>query len=71
MQKLALFLTALLVTTLSFANTATPSKTQRAIANSWRTKNTNGIVLNHDINMVYGGQDVAPRHELTLANTVA
>jgi hypothetical protein len=71
MQKLALFLTALLVATLSFANTATISKNQRAIANSWRASNSKDISINHDVNMVYGGDDVTLHHEFSPVNVTA
>ena len=71
MKRLALLMTALLVTTLGFASTTTLTNTQRSIAAAWRAKSSTGIALNHDINIVYGGQDVSPRHELASSTAFA
>lgn len=71
MKKLALFMTALLLTTLSFAGSTTLTKTQRSVAAAWRSKSTTGLTLRNDLNIVYGGQDVSPRHELASAAALA
>lgn len=71
MKKLALFMTALLVASFGFANNATQNKTQSSVATAWKASASKGIALDHDINMVYGGQDLSPRHELVATTTFA
>ena len=54
----------LFAATLSFASTTTLTKSQRSVALAWKATTTNGVTQAHDINMVYGGKDLSPRHEL-------
>jgi hypothetical protein len=72
MKKIALLITTCFLATISFANTTTnPSKSTRAISDAWKANNVSGVNLEHDMNIVYGGQDVSPRHELVSANMTA
>lgn len=60
MKNIALFVTALLFATAGFAGTNTLTKTQRTTT---RTLKSSSVII-------YGGEDVAPRHELA-ASTVS
>jgi hypothetical protein len=66
MKKLALFVTALLVAAFSYAGSTHLSKNslQSSMSSAWKTKQTTGLQSGHDINIVYGGEDLSPRHEL-------
>lgn len=71
MKNIALFITALFLATVSFAGTTTLDKTQRNINNAWKSNSVSGVNLDNNISMVYGGEDVSPRHELTSATSFA
>lgn len=55
MRKLALFVTTLLIASVSFASS---SSFKNAISNSWKANQTSNLQPGHDINIVYGGEDV-------------
>lgn len=63
MKKLVLFVGALLLSSFSFAAT-TKSGHLNNLATAWKAKQTTGLTPGHDINMVYGGEDMSPRHQL-------
>jgi hypothetical protein len=71
MKQLSLFLSALFVASLSFAATANISKTKNDFNNAWKSNKITGVKLDHDINMVYGGEDVSPRHDLVTDSYIA
>ena len=74
MRKLALFITALVVATLSFAgssNLTRNSPTLGALAGSWKASQTTSLQPGHDINIVYGGEDMSHRHALIAPIAIA
>lgn len=57
MRKLAVLVTTLFVASFSFAGSSKPGMLS-ALANSWKANQTSHLQPGHDINIVYGGEDV-------------
>ncbi len=69
MKKLALFVTALMVAACGYAGSAHLSK--GALSGAWKAKHTTGLAPANDINIVYGGVDMSPRHALVSSTATA
>lgn len=65
MKKLAVFISMLLVGTFSFAS----SSSLHVLGSAFKATQTTKLQPGHDINMVYGGEDVS--HKVTLLATSA
>ena len=74
MRKLVLLVTALLVGTLSYAgssNFAKNSPSLGALATGWKATQTTNLKPGHDINFVYGGEDMSQKTSLVAPTATA
>jgi hypothetical protein len=65
-KKLVLLITALMMSTLSFAGSANVSKNASSlgsIAAAWKATHS-GLSIERDVHVVYGGEDVSQKHAI-------
>jgi hypothetical protein len=67
MRKLIVFISMLLVGTLSFAGTSS----LHALGAAFKTTQTTKLQPGHDINIVYGGEDVSQKTDLVIQTATA
>lgn len=58
-----MFFVALILGSLSYAG-VTSSSTLSALSNAWKSGHTTKLQPGHDINIVYGGEDVAHKIDI-------
>lgn len=67
MRKLIVFISMLLVGTLSFAGTSS----LHTLGAAFKATQTTKLQPGHDINIVYGGEDVSPKTDLITQTATA
>ena len=74
MRKLILGIITLSIATLSYAALSNPgnsTSTLRALGAAWKAQQTTELKPGHDINIVYGGEDVSNKPSLNTTTAIA
>ena len=74
MRKLILGIVTLSIATLSYAalsNQGNSTPTLRALGAAWKAQQTHDLKPGHDINIVYGGEDVSSKASLNTQTAIA